>query len=278
MNFLHHLLTNTLTRSNCSSASSLNFLPIRNHEYVHFNSQSRKYRFARAGKITNTRKCSFYRPNCPLVRHRGKSFRRVHRQNSKMQIRNKIISHGNYQTSDNIVAAYWQADLNFIITSVKAIELPSMFDHVEGCAPDILCTRISHTHTHTHTHIHTHALWVHFSRSGWVREWVHRCILCGSCRRWGIQALSVVNTRVIIVAGHLDPQTRHIRSLTIQSLRSKLRLINNSETMREIISRLRWKVQLERWALRDCVNSAVSISRTFRSFPWTLAILITMIG
>lgn len=44
--------------------------------------------------------------------------------------------------------------------------------------------------------------------------------LCGSCR-WGIEALSVVNTRVIIVAGHLGPQARHIRSLTIQSSRSK---------------------------------------------------------
>ena len=145
----------------------------------------------------------------------------------------------------------------------NCIELPSMFDHVEGCAPDILCTRISPPLSLSHFGFTS------LDQAGCASGCIGACIPCGSCRRWGIQALSVVNTRVIIVAGHLGPQTRHIRSLTIQSLRSELRLINNSETMREHLSPP-LKIQLERWTV---VNDALqcpsfTLFDHFPGFQW----------
>lgn len=100
-----------------------------------------------------------------------------------------------------------------IITSVKTIELNQDSLPISRAMFVTFCT-----HTRAHAHIYIY-LSLSFSPHLSIRlgEWAHRCTLC----RWGIEALSVVNTRVIIVAGHLGPQARHIRSLTIQSSRSK---------------------------------------------------------
>lgn len=135
-----------------------------------------------------------------------------------------ITDHLNYGVND-IVEAYWLAGLKFHNNQCQSHRIASRFPLCPPMSRAVLVTfcvlaRISLSACVEFTSL---------DRTG-CASW-HIGALCDSCRRWGIQALSVVNTRVIIVAGHLGPQARHIRSLTIQSLRSKLRLINNSETM-----------------------------------------------
>lgn len=72
--------------------------------------------------------------------------------------------------------------------------------HIEGRVRDILCIRVSLSLSFS-------ILSLSLSRLG--LEWARIGALC-VCR-WGIEALSVVNTRVIIVAGHLGPQA-HVTS------------------------------------------------------------------